>query len=54
MSRENMSQIELTCPRCQEQFKASESEVYECPKCGSTVRAESDTFDQDKTQIFKV
>ncbi len=49
-----MDKVTLTCPRCQEYFKSEKSDVYECPKCGTTVRAESGEFDHDKTQIFNI
>lgn len=34
-----MSQVKITCPRCGEKFVTEKAEIYECPKCGTNVRA---------------
>ncbi|MDX8395132.1 MAG: hypothetical protein R8K22_01820 [Mariprofundaceae bacterium] len=50
-----MSQVTVKCTSCANEFSAEESEIYECPKCGSNVRPpKKNTEDFDKTQIFKV
>jgi len=48
-----MGQVRMTCPQCKEKSQAEEAEIYECPKCGTNVRAKkSDAADFDKTQTF--
>jgi len=49
-----MSQVSICCPRCQEKFQTDKAEIYECPKCGTSIRPKEETDDHDKTQIFKV
>lgn len=49
-----MSKVKITCPRCKEKFTAEESDLYECPKCGTNVRPKNKPVDMDKTQSFKV
>lgn len=50
-----MSQVKMTCPKCQEKFEAEKADIYECPKCGTNVRAKkSENVDQDSTQRFQV
>ena len=48
-----MSKIKIKCPRCEHIFEQKKADLYECPKCGTSIREkkkESDDF--DKTQIF--
>ncbi len=50
-----MSQVKMTCPKCQEKFQAEKADIYECPKCGTNVRAkQSKDADLDATQKFQV
>jgi len=49
-----MSQVNISCPRCQEEFKAEKSDVYECPKCGTSICPKKEQDDHDTTQVFKV
>jgi Zn finger protein HypA/HybF involved in hydrogenase expression len=50
-----MSQVKMTCPKCKEKFQAEKADIYECPKCGTNVRAKnSNDPDQDATQRFTV
>ncbi len=48
-----MSEVKVSCPRCNEKFEAEEADIYECPKCGTSIVQEKDNSDQEKTQIFK-
>ncbi|MDQ6989454.1 MAG: hypothetical protein Q9M19_06185 [Mariprofundaceae bacterium] len=49
-----MSQVNVSCPRCQEKFQAEKEDAYECPKCGTSIRPKKDDDNHDQTQIFKV
>lgn len=50
-----MSQVKMICPKCQEKFEAEKADIYECPKCGTNVRAKkSKDINQDATQRFQV
>lgn len=50
-----MSQVKMTCPRCQEKFKAQKTDIYECPKCGTSIRAKkSKKINLEATQRFHV
>lgn len=50
-----MSQVKMTCPKCQEKFTTEKAEIYECPKCGTNIRAkQSNAPDLDATQKFQV
>ena len=50
-----MSQVKMTCPKCQEKFEAEKADIYECPKCGTNVRPKkASDLDQDATQRFQV
>ncbi len=50
-----MSKIRVTCPRCGHIFEDERQPVYECPKCGTSIREKPKTpnDDFDKTQIFE-
>jgi len=48
-----MSKIRVTCPRCQHIFESEKQDIYECPKCGTSIREKKPSGDDlDKTQIF--
>jgi len=50
-----MSQVKMTCPKCQEKFQAEKADIYECPKCGTNVRAKkTKKEDLEKTQKFEI
>ncbi len=50
-----MSQVRMTCPKCQEKFQAEKADLYECPRCGINIRAKkSEKIDLEKTQKFQV
>lgn len=50
-----MSQVEISCPRCNEKFAAEQTDVYECPKCGTSIRAKGDgAKGHEQTQGFQV
>ncbi|MDX8387596.1 MAG: hypothetical protein R8M46_03550 [Ghiorsea sp.] len=49
-----MSEIDVQCPNCQHAFKSEQGDVYECPKCGTSIIPKDDDEDHEKTQIFKV
>jgi len=53
-----MSKIRITCPRCQHIFEEEKAAVYECSKCGTSIRekpkkASEESEDFDKTQVFE-
>ena len=50
-----MSQVKITCPKCQETFQADKADIYECPKCGTNVRPKKPKDENlDATQKFQV
>jgi len=50
-----MSQVKITCPKCQEKFQAEKADIYECPKCGTNVRPKkSPKEDLEATQKFQI
>jgi len=49
-----MRKVKITCPRCKEKFQTEEADLYECPKCGTSIRPKNKPTDMDKTQTFKV
>jgi len=53
-----MSNIRVKCPRCQHIFEQEKADVYECPKCGTSIREKvkgtsKESEDFDKTQVFE-
>jgi len=53
-----MRKIKITCPRCQHIFEEKKADIYECAKCGTSIRVKpkkksEESEDFDKTQIFE-
>ncbi len=49
-----MSQVKMTCPKCQEKFQAEKADIYECPKCGTNIRPKKTKVDLEATQKFQI
>lgn len=48
-----MSQVKMTCPKCNEKFQAEKAELYECPKCGTNIRPKkAEPVNLEATQKF--
>jgi len=53
-----MNKTKISCPRCRHIFEEEKQEIYECPKCGTSIREKLKKIsegpgDFDKTQIFE-
>jgi len=53
-----MSKTRITCPCCQHIFEEEKADIYECAKCGTSIREKpektsEESEDFDKTQIFE-
>lgn len=51
-----MSKVKIKCPRCQDAFVTEEADLYECPQCGTNIRARKKTIEDEmeKTQTIKL